>query len=59
MQPGTPAAFLAAAAAQQAMGFTGYKLGQHSGPQQPQQQQPNASLPPLANRAPVHAQVRR
>jgi len=59
MQPGTPAAFLAAAAAQQAMGFAGHKLGQHPGPQQPQPQQPSAPLLPLANRASVHAQVRR
>jgi len=59
MQPGPPAVFLVAAAAQQAIGFAGYKLGQHPGSQQPQQQQPSASLPPLVNRAPVHAQMRR
>ncbi|KAG0129816.1 enhancer of polycomb-like-domain-containing protein [Tuber indicum] len=62
MQSGTPATFLAAATAQQVMGFTGYKLSQHPGQQQPQQsqqQQPSASILPLANRAPVHTQVRR
>ncbi|CUS11209.1 unnamed protein product [Tuber aestivum] len=56
IQTSTPAAFLAATAAQQAVGFAGYKLGPHPG--QPQQQ-PGASLLPLANRALVHSQVQR